>query len=218
MDDRERRSQALRGAIQKVRGVDLKKAAELGSFSYEESGDDIRLIIPSFGRCIEIYLPEVDFVIPEEIDSFALRILALRYVQKADGSGVTGDWISYRQLPGGRFYADTIAPTIEEPLARAYGKRPRALSEIAPRYGGVRTDYGDESFAFHPFPRVPLLVIVYWEDEEFPPGAQLLFDRCCSAYLNTDDLKVMGSQLASMLIKALGENYRSEDFFLWMVD
>ncbi len=219
MDDTEkRRSLALDRAMQEIRGLDLGRAARLGSFDYRKEGGKGYITISSFDRDIEICFPRINFRIPEEIDSFALRILTLRYLSKADGTAITGEWIAYRQLPGGRFYADTIGPTIEEPLANTYGKRPLALSEIAPRFGGKRADYGDESFIFHPLPRVPLLLIIHWENEEFPPGAQILYDRCCGHYLNTDDLKVLGSQLASMLIRALGYRYRPENFSLWMVD
>jgi hypothetical protein len=219
MEDLEKRKhQALERALSEIGDRDLSKAASFGAFTHQKTDKGELLIISSFGRIMEIHLPELRFVLPPEIDLFSLKVLALRYISKADGYPITGEWISYRDLPGGRFYAATIAPTIEEPLARTFGAERGSFSEIAPRLGGEKSDYGDESFIFFPLPRVPLLVVLHWGDEEFSPSSRLLFDRCCSHYLNTDDLKVMGSQLASLLIKTKGGVYRGEEYLLWMVE
>jgi hypothetical protein len=155
--------------------------------------------------------------VPTAIDSFSLRVLALRYVKLSCGSPVSGDWIAYRDLPGGRFYAATLAPTVEQPLARLFGMRRGALASASSRIGGVPAAYGDESFVFHPFPRTPLLLVLHYGDDEFSPDCRVLFDRCCSDYLNTDDLKVLATQLAAYLMKGAGDE-GEVDNLLWMVE
>ena len=66
-------------------------------------------------------------------------------------------------------------------------------------------------------PRVPLLLVMHRGDEEFPPDCRVLFDRCCSHYLNTDDLKVLSTQLAAYLMKGAGVEADTENL-LWMVE
>ncbi|NPV59083.1 MAG: DUF3786 domain-containing protein [Actinobacteria bacterium] len=217
-DTSERDRATLQRALEEIRGLDLRDQARKGLFDCETLEDEgLKLTIPSFGRRIEIVMPDGSMEVPEEIDSFSLRVLALRYIKLSSGMEVTGEWIAYRDLPGGRFYATTLVPTVEQPLARVFGYREGALTEAAAALAGERAAYGDESFVFRAFPRVPLLLVLYRGDEEFPPSSRVLFDRCCSDYLNTDDLKILVTQLAAHLFKAAGAEEETRNL-LWMVE
>ncbi len=217
-DPVERERATLERAVEEIRGLDLRAQARLGLFYARETPEGgLRLAIPSFGREIEVAMPEGHVKVPEDIDSFSLRVLALRYVKLSCGAEETGEWVAYRDLPGGKFYAATLVPTVEQPLARVFGYRTGALTAAAAPLAGERADYGDESFVFRAFPRVPLLVVLHRGDEEFPADCRVLFDRCCSRYLNTDDLKILATQLAAYLLKAAGAEEETENL-LWMVE
>ena len=54
--------------------------------------------------------------------------------------------------------------------------------------GGSQLDYGDMSLELLPFPRAPVVLIVWTGDEEFPSNASLLLDRRCTAHLPIDVL------------------------------
>lgn len=214
----ERRDAVYRQALADLEGIDLCRQAELGGFFCEDLGAGAyKLTLPSFNANIELYMPQGRMFVPSYLDSFSLRVLALRYVKLSCGMPESGEWLSYRDLPGGRFYAATLVPTVERPLAGIYGYRRGALGEAAFVLGGKKAEYGDESYIFHAFPRVPLLLILYWGDEEFPPDCRILFDRCCQYYLNTDDLKILATQLAAYLMKAVGREEEAENL-LWMVE
>ncbi|MEW6555196.1 MAG: DUF3786 domain-containing protein [Actinomycetota bacterium] len=214
----ERRRQTLERAWDEISGLDLVRQAELGGFTcHVRANGGCLLRLPSFGGRIDIRMPEGEMEVPPHTDSLSLRVLALRYVKLSCGVPTSGEWIAYRDLPGGRFYAATLVPTVEQPLARIFGSRRESLEKAASSLGGTCADYGDEAFVFHAFPRVPLLLVLHWGDEEFPPDCRVLFDRCCSSYLNTDDLKVLATQLAACLMKAAGEEADTENL-LWMVE
>ncbi len=220
MKDKERKQHDsnLERALAEIEGIDLEEQARKGGFSCEVlPGEGYRLVIPSFGDRLVIDMPGGGMKIPSRIDSLSLRVLALRYIKLSSGHPANGDWVAYRDLPGGRFYAATLAPTIEQPLARLFGKRRGALAEASEELGGERADYGDEAFVFRPFPRTPLLLVLYWGDEEFAADCRVLFDRCCSHYLNTDDLKILATQLAAYLMKWAGAGEEAENL-LWMVE
>jgi hypothetical protein len=217
-DMEDRRRQTMQRAREEILGLDLVRQAQLGGFALRElEGGGCLLEIPSFGGRIEIRMPEGEIAAPPLTDSLSLRVLALRYVRLACGVPESGEWIAYRDLPGGRFYAATLAPTVEQPLARLFGNSGGMLGRVSSTLGGERADYGDEAFIFHAFPHVPLLLVMHRGDEEFPPDCRVLFDRCCSRYLNTDDLKVLSTQLAAYLMKGAGEEADTENL-LWMVE
>jgi Domain of unknown function (DUF3786) len=214
----EHRRRTLERARDEILGMDLARQASMGGFACREDKDKGCLLeIPSFGGCIGIRMPQGEMTVPPLTDSLSLRVLAMRYVKLSCGVPESGEWIAYRDLPGGRFYAATLVPTVEQPLARLFGNSKGSLEKASTSLGGVKAEYGDEAFIFHAFPRVPLLLVMHWGDEEFPPGCKVLFDRCCSSYLNTDDLKVLATQLAAYLMKGAGEEADTENL-LWMVE
>jgi hypothetical protein len=45
---------------------------------------------------------------------------------------------------------------------------------------------GDASIKLFPLPRIPVVLTLWLEDEEFPAGADLFFDSTCDLQLPTD--------------------------------
>lgn len=218
MTTEERRARIIEKALDEIKALDLEKQAEKGGFDLRTlEGGTCILSIPSFGGHVEIRMPHGDVAMPRLTDNLTMQVLALRYVKLASGVPVSGDWIAYRDLPGGRFYAATLVPTVEQPLANLFGIRRGLLGEVSGGLGGTRAGYGDEAYVFPAFPRVLLLVVLHWGDDEFPPDCRVLFDRCCSNYLNTDDLKILATQLAASLMKLAGKDAETENL-LWMVE
>ncbi|OFW59465.1 MAG: hypothetical protein A2W01_07130 [Candidatus Solincola sediminis] len=214
----ERKAKTLQRALDEIADLDLEGQGRKGGFTCKALADGRQQIsIPSFGDTLSIFFPQGDIEFPAFIDSFSLQVLALRYIKLSCDKPITGEWIAYRDLPGGRFYAATLVPTVEQPLAQAFGTSPGLLAKAAAGFGGLKVDYGDEAYVFYPFPRTPLLSVLHWGDEEFEPDCRILFDRCCSHYLNTDDLKILATQLSAYLLKWSGAQVQIENL-LWMVE
>ena len=52
--------------------------------------------------------------------------------------------------------------------------------------GGSQLDYGNMSIKIFPFPRVPVVFILWSSNEEFPSKCSLLFDSTCILHMPTD--------------------------------
>jgi hypothetical protein len=52
--------------------------------------------------------------------------------------------------------------------------------------GGVPLNYGDASLQVFPFPRVPIVLLLWKGDAEFPARCDLLFDSTCLLHLPMD--------------------------------
>jgi hypothetical protein len=52
--------------------------------------------------------------------------------------------------------------------------------------GGVALEHGDASVKLFPLPRVPVVLILWRGDEEFPPRADILFDSSAEIQLPID--------------------------------
>ncbi len=123
-----------------------------------------------------------------------ISILLLHYLTKAKGIPLEGEWIAFRELPGGEIYNTPFTNRTIRPMAGRFGREPAKLVEAGERLGGCRETFGHASTRVLAFPMVPLCFIVWEGDEEIPASGQILFDRSASAYLDTEDLVVVAAE------------------------
>jgi hypothetical protein len=67
--------------------------------------------------------------------------------------------------------------------------------------GGESFDIGDAAYSFRALPQLPMAVVWWAGDEEFPAKASVLFDEAASHYLPTDGLAILGRMLCRKLAK-----------------
>ena len=63
---------------------------------------------------------------------------------------------------------------------------------------GMPVKYGDAAVQLFPFPRIPVVIILWREDEEFQARTDLLFDSSCEFHLALDIL--WSTAMESLLI------------------
>lgn len=131
-------------------------------------------------------------------------LLLLHYLTTADGSPSTGEWITFREIPGGDIYVRAFRQQCVEPLIAAFGRHPEALEEASPALGGRRDSMGDLSFVFQALPRLPMACVLWLADEEQGAEVSLLFDAVAPRYLPTEDLAALGRALTFGLIRSAG--------------
>ncbi len=71
-------------------------------------------------------------------------------------------------------------------LAAKYGNDREGFIKRGKDLGGEALEYGDASLRLLPFPRMPVTLILWLGDEEFPPRADLMLDSTCDFHLATD--------------------------------
>jgi len=135
-----------------------------------------------------------------------LQALALYYFTHADGFPLELRWVSFADLPDGRFYNQAYQGYTGRELGRVFQNDLEAFSRAAGMAGGIllprdREAPGDRAFIFHTLPRVSLLTAYWLGDEDFPASAQVLFQASSPHYLPTDVCAFLGSTLTRRLIK-----------------
>ena len=78
------------------------------------------------------------------------------------------------------------ARVLVDQLIEAYGGDVDGFLQKGARLGAEQFGHGDSSLKLFPFPRVPIVLLLWKEDEEFPARADILFDSTCSIHLPTD--------------------------------
>lgn len=132
--------------------------------------------------------------VPAGSSMLTTAILVVHYLTKATGLPVAGEWIAFRELPGGDIYNAPFANRTIRPMVARFGSRPQSLVEAILRLGGRREKFGHASASIDVFPRLPLCLVVWEGDDEIPSSGQILFDRSASGYLDTEDLVVAAGE------------------------
>jgi Domain of unknown function (DUF3786) len=138
----------------------------------------------------------------------AFQALLLYYLKTADGAPLSGHWISFSELPNGRFYNLAYQGYTGKELGRAFQSDLDRFVWAAQNTGGALEPAnaphipGDKACSFLALPRVSLLVAAWRGDEDFPSSFQILFDASVSHYLPTDVCAILGSMLTKKLIAA----------------
>ncbi|MFC2054055.1 DUF3786 domain-containing protein [Chloroflexota bacterium] len=167
------------------------KDSDKGEFSLLLWGNEVCLSYPDFitqDRRTGNPLSQMDLV------------LLLYYFNTSDGTAKTGRWISFSELPDGKFYNQAFQGYTGQRLARSFRDDMAAFEHASTSLDGTPFPLGSASFSFKVLPLVSLLVVFWQGDEDFPSSLQILFDASASHYLPTDAYAIIGSMLASRLI------------------
>lgn len=135
---------------------------------------------------------------------FTVRIVAAYYILHGGAGDLTGRWSAYRDFPDGAFFHPSFAQTVEQKIASDFAGRLDDLSTAAESLGGRPEDSlgGDLCRVFPALPKVPLALVFYDRDEEFPASARVLFDASAPEFLDMECLAVLGLILADHLAAA----------------
>ncbi len=194
---------ALKLASNKLASINIEEQCQNAGAKLKISASNKIITLEYLNRSYQIILPEMDVSLSgsQEPVQPRERLLMLHYLIQASGSPITGNKITYKELPDGAGYFPTFYKRAIKPLVDNFGQEPHRLLDAATRFGGHRADYGDLSVTINAFSRVPLTLVLWYGDEEFVPEGSILFDGTISSYLSTEDITVLCETIAWRLVK-----------------
>jgi hypothetical protein len=86
-----------------------------------------------------------------------------------------------------------------EPLKKVFGGNLAGFSRAAQKLQAQEIENGDAGFEFRVLPGVPLQLILWAADDEFPAEANILFDKNIGQILSPEDV----AWLAGMVVYRL---------------
>ena len=158
--------------------------------------DGKALAIDFLGAHYKVEYPSGNFVPVANTDGElpqATQILILHYLSNPTEVLDTGKLISYKELPGGAIYIKPFSGRSIDPMVRIFGSNPDRLLEVATSLGGQSNGLGDVGVTLRIFPRIPVTLVLWRADDEFPASGNILFDASAAAILPTEDYAVLAS-------------------------
>ena len=171
-----------------------------------ESPDADTFRIPFLDRIYRVGFPRFEFedtIERKKEIPLQEQVLILHYKSATDIPQATGHWISYREIPGAAFYFGAFIKRAVEPLKKIFGQNLSGFSQAAGKLQAIEIESGDAAFEFKMLPAVPLQLILWTGDEEFPAEANILFDSTIGQILSPEDVAWLAGMVVYRLM-ALG--------------
>lgn len=181
---------------------DVTNNAEAKFNSYDSTYE-----LTCFGHEIWVSLPDRfifsrsrpgNFLVNELAEYSSLSIL--RYLIHAIELPISGQLVHPAVLSGGDIFMRGTHVLPLDKLAAYFTNNSNEFISIGKSLGGFQLDYGDMSLKLFPFPRLPVVIIVWSGNDEFAPKSSLLFDSRCVSPLPTDILWSTAMMAVKMML------------------
>lgn len=195
---------AFRLAVERLAEIkDIEEQCRRCGARFLKSKNTISLEYLNQTYLIKYPKAEITLQDTEEPVTLVDKILLLHYVTQARGTPLSGQLISFKELPEGTGYFPTFYKRAIKPLVTFFGSEPERLLEMAELVGGRRADFGDVSATINALSMVPLTLVLWKGDAEFPPEGTIMFDRTITDYLPTEDIIILCQSTSWRLVKLL---------------
>ncbi len=148
-----------------------------------------------FNRPVRVALPEATPVYIDSGEAIGLweAIVILHYLTQTGPVQPAERVIAFQEIPDGKFYEGPFKNRTKWGLLRAFGENPKRLLDIKDTLGAEVMNQGDAGLKVLALPKVPIYLVVWGGDEEFPAEANVLFQNDVMSYLSIEDAVVTAS-------------------------
>jgi len=165
----------------------------------------VKFVMRSFGQEIVVDVSNFTISSPTPLGEKLLHgmdyffdLACLWYLGKAKNKPLTGKLLSPASLTGGEIFQKGTHVLPLERIAAKYGNNLESFYKRGIELGGMKLEHGDASLLLHPFPRVPVTMILWAGDDEFPARAGMFFDASCEQHLPMD--VIWSTAMTSVLV------------------
>lgn len=189
--------------LQEVVNLDFKVAAERIGAEQNDAVLTVKILGKKFG-----IRKDGTFATDLHITPWMVVPL-LDYVLKCKGVHVSGDWISFREIVGGKEKYALFKKRGEDVLKQLADKYTDFFDDIVHLFKGKKVEKrfeSDVSVVLYPLPLVPIM-ICYWKPEDgLGSSLNLFFDKSVDDNLGVDSAFSLGTGIAQMF-KKLAEHH-----------
>lgn len=113
-------------------------------------------------------------------------LFVLYYLMTSKKLSPEGEWVSEKDIPGGAGFFRGPHTIPGDVLVKKVQNDLELFSKTCIKAGGKPVDMGDKAFVFQITPTIPVVVLYWAGDEDFPAEAKLLFDRTIQEHFALD--------------------------------
>jgi hypothetical protein len=183
---------------EKVARIDLKEAARRLNAVFLNG----RLTLKTLGK--DFGVDSVGNLYSEIHIHPWIAIPILDYVLCASTTPVSGKWVPFRELKGGKIWAPLFGQRCEKPLKKIADAYTDFFEDLIRLFNGrqVENHYdSDISLVLHPLPKIPMLICYWKPGDGLESTLNLFFDSTAEDQLHVQSLYSLGTGLVVMFEK-----------------
>lgn len=154
---------------------------------YDDAGEHYVVEIWGGKYCVDLKLFEVRTESSgSEINPHYLHLFILYFLMKSKNIQPLNEWVSEKDILGGASFfrgPHTIPVSL---MTAQFGDDLVSFKTACEKLGGTPIDLADMAYTFQITSTIPVAVLYWQGDEDFPSEAKLLFDRTIEQHLPLD--------------------------------
>ncbi len=199
MSFKEANEKALQIAKQSLTNTDL--SARISLLGFPKPQNNI-VNIRAFAQDMLLSLSDLNIINARDKKPVKLgdHILILHYLQNDKIITLQNELISFKNLSGGQFYWQPFLSRTVKPLVSRIHNDLDLLKKNLDRFDWEPAELGDFSAKIHGIGSLYITLSYHKGDDEFPPDADVLFDKCIKHVFSTEDAAVLASRICLGLL------------------
>ena len=153
-------------------------------------GHEQGFLLPFLNQTFQI-LPRTRSIVPlyshaPKIKSFELDLIILTYLLMVQAMEMSEKMVNEKQIPGGEAFFRGPHSLNTRPMEEVFGEDREAFLSAGRSLNGKVRDLGDAAICLPVLPRIPVTLILWEKDDEFPAEVTVNFDSTISSHLPLD--------------------------------
>lgn len=185
-----------KAAWERLRSCDPLEIARKAGVLFDEK--ESAFFFVSLGKQIRVSYP--GFQVEGALEEWH-ELVILHYLEMADGTPLSGELITFGQLPQGLVRGGETDRETEKTLGEYFGDgQVEKITEICERLGAkIAESKADFTAVFEFLPWYPVTMNLWFADDEFPGTGKFLLDSSAGHYLSVEDAVTVGMVLLEAL-------------------
>lgn len=200
-----------KSAWEKLESMDPGVIAEQCDLEYWEDEDAFVLELFKAPYVIDIQQRQIREIGPHHHfhagDTTHFNLLAPLYLASCTGDAPSGNPVAPQSLPDGHSFFRGPHELPLEVLAHHFGSNPDNLLRAGGQLGGEAVDLGDAAVTIPTLPRIPVTIILWVGDLEFPARCQMLIDDTAPRHFPIDAIWATLILTAEAIIQVAGPHH-----------
>lgn len=198
-------------AWEKLESMDPGIIAERCDLEYWEDEDAFVLEVFKAPYVVDIQQRQVREIGPHHHfhahDSTHFNLITPLYLASCVEVKPSGKLVAPNSLPSGQAFFRGPHELPLEVLAHHFGSNPDNLLRAGRELGGEAADLGDAAITIPTLPRVPVTIILWVGDLEFPARCQMLIDETAPSHLSIDAIWATLILMAEAITQVAGPHH-----------
>ncbi|ETR73335.1 MAG: Fe-S cluster domain-containing protein [Candidatus Magnetoglobus multicellularis str. Araruama] len=119
----------------------------------------------------------------------------LQHIFQSTGASVSGQWVTFRELEGGKPRLALYEQRFQKELKRLADNFTDLFEDLIHIFNGTQLDHApaqlnqaDISLVLHPFPKIPILISYWKPEDDMASDITIFFDKMVHEQLDTESL------------------------------